>query len=171
MIYDKVIVDAGMWGKKCGGHSSDILKETITTVSANDATSVAYIYDGNQDSSDDTSGNDFNNTTDPLTVTNAVTSYTHITFATNLLIQIEDEIMRVTGVAGNDVTFAREQGGTTKAAHTSGKSIYVFTAIPIVPGSTPIGTYDLKIGMRSIIGAWHVSCGAGCSIVATGRFT
>jgi hypothetical protein len=80
------------------------------------------------DSTDDTQGGDFNNTTAPLTVTGAVTNYPNITFVVGLLLKLENEILRVTAVNGNDVTFARAQFGTTAAAHANGVSVFVSTA-------------------------------------------
>jgi hypothetical protein len=77
------------------------------------------------DSTDDAQGGDFNNVTNPLTVVAAVTNYAAITFVVGLLVKIENEILRVTAVVGNDVTFARAQLGTVAAAHADGTSLLV----------------------------------------------
>ena len=66
---------------------------------------------------------DFNNTTSPLTVVGAVTTYALITFAVGKLFRMGTEILRVTGIAGNDVTFARAQLGTVAAVHANGVAI------------------------------------------------
>lgn len=86
---------------------------------------------------DTTKNNDFNNTTDPLTVINAVTNYT-ITRAfsdggwqLNKYFVLSDaggnlvEVIRPTAINGNNVTFARGQLGTTAAAIPNGRGIYV----------------------------------------------
>lgn len=45
------------------------------------------------------------------------------------------------------------------------------TNIPIVAANTPIGTYVIKLQLRSRAGAWRVTTGAGASVIATGEFT
>lgn len=86
------------------------------------------------DSTDDTDNDDFNSTDDPLTVVDAVLTYSHITFAVGKLIAIEGEILRVSVKDGNDVTFLRGQSGTTAAAHADGND--VFKGNGIAGGST-----------------------------------
>lgn len=66
---------------------------------------------------------EFDNTTSPLTVMAAVTTYAGITFAVGKLFRLGTEILRVTAIAGNDVTFARAQLGTVAAAHADGAAI------------------------------------------------
>lgn len=72
----------------------------------------------------DVAAGDFYTLTNPLTVEDAVTTYANITFAANLLLKIEDEILLVSAVSSPDVTFARAQLGTTAAKHPAGVSIY-----------------------------------------------
>ena len=67
--------------------------------------------------------NDFNNVTSPLTVVGAVTTYALITFAVGKLFRFGTEVLRVTAIAGNDVTFARAQLGTVAAIHANGVAI------------------------------------------------
>lgn len=70
--------------------------------------------------------NDFNNVTSPLTVIAAVTTYGGaggIVFAVGQLFRLGTEIMRVTAVVGNDVTFARGELRTAITAHANGVSI------------------------------------------------
>jgi hypothetical protein len=43
-------------------------------------------------------------------------------------------------------------------------------AIPILAANTPIGVYVIKLQMRSRIGGWRVTTGAGVSVIATGDF-
>ena len=73
-----------------------------------------------------TQGGDFNNTTDPLTVTGAVAAYPDITFAVDTLVRIEAEVLKVTAVTA-DVTFDRGEEATTTAAHADGVAIYIAT--------------------------------------------
>lgn len=86
--------------------------------------------------------NHFNNVTSPLTVVGAVTTYAGITFAVGKLYRLGTEIIRVTAIAGDDVTFARGQLGTTNAVHANG--------VAIEEGS---GDYsvDLTTGLMTIL--------------------
>ena len=72
---------------------------------------------------------DFTNTTDPLTVTSAVTNYGNITFVSGLFVKIGTEIMEVTNVSGNNVTFQRGVFGTDIISHASGAT-RVFVSTP-----------------------------------------
>ena len=56
-----------------------------------------------------------------------VTSATTLAAGTNSYIRIDNEILRVTGVAGNDLTVSRAQLGTTAAAHTDGSAVTLQT--------------------------------------------
>lgn len=76
------------------------------------------------DSTEVTAGGDWNNVTSPLTVVAAVTDYPAITFVVGKLFRLGTEIIRVTAIAGNDVTFARGQLGTTNAVHADGVAIF-----------------------------------------------
>lgn len=44
-------------------------------------------------------------------------------------------------------------------------------AIEVVPANTPIGTYNVELGIRSRTGAWQVTTGAGVSALAIGQFS
>lgn len=86
-----------------------------------------------------TQNNDFNNTTNPLTVTGALTTYTggyafrdtcfHLTpipgkyWLLDGALTPTEQIM-VTAINGNDVTFARGQAGTPITAFPNGRGIY-----------------------------------------------
>lgn len=95
----------------------------------------------NTDSTDNTQGGDFNNTTDPLVVVDAVLNYTNITFTVGKLIRIENEILVVTDVTGNDVTFARGVSGTTTATHIDTLDIFEGDGI----------TGDIAVGLVAIL--------------------
>lgn len=74
-----------------------------------------------------TSAADFDNLTSPLTLVDAVTSYPQMSFTQGTLLKIDNEIMQVWSVVGNDVTFGRGQEGTLIAAHTADETIYIVT--------------------------------------------
>jgi len=80
------------------------------------------------DTGETTQGGDFNNTSSPLTVTNAVTNYTAIDFQVGYLLKIESEILEVQQVSGNDVTFLRGVADTTIASHANSTTINRGTA-------------------------------------------
>lgn len=41
----------------------------------------------------------------------------------------------------------------------------------VVPASTPVGAFSLPIKLRSKVGGWRVSCGAGAQCICSGTFT
>ena len=88
----------------------------------------------NTDTGDDTQGGDFNNVTDALTVVDFVTNYPNSPATVGLLYRIENEIMAITAVDGNDVTFKRGVSGTTTATHAD--AIDVYEGDGIAGGST-----------------------------------
>lgn len=45
-----------------------------------------------------------------------------------------------------------------------------FTVFPNSPGGG-VGTYTVDLGIKSVLGAWQVTTGAGVSVVACGAFT
>ena len=92
----------------------------------------------NTDSTDDTAGGNWNNTTDPLTVD--CTGMAILALGVGDLLRIENEIMKVTGIdpATDEYTFARGRCGTTAAAHADAEDIYI---------SDAPGMLDIPIGM------------------------
>ncbi len=78
-------------------------------------------------SGDSTSGTDFSNTTNPLTVTAAVTTYPLISFVAGLLVSIGSEILEVASISGNNVTFTRGVLDTQLSSHAASVSITVST--------------------------------------------
>ena len=111
--------DAGAPAKGTLRVASDVVEAQTVTIGS-DVYEVEVV---DTDTTDDTANSDFDNTTDPLTVTGAVTSYSNITFATGKLIRIENEMLRVTAVNGDDVTFSRGVSGTTPATHADANDI------------------------------------------------
>jgi hypothetical protein len=43
-------------------------------------------------------------------------------------------------------------------------------AISVLPANTPIGTYRIQLDLKSRVGGWRVTTGAGVSVIATGDF-
>ena len=60
-------------------------------------------------------------------VTLSVTSSAALGAGTNSYIRIDDEILQVSSIAGNDLTVVRAQLGTTAAAHTDGSTVNLQT--------------------------------------------
>ena len=60
-------------------------------------------------------------------VTLTVTSAAALGAGTNSYIRIDDEILQVSSIAGNDLTVVRAQLGTTAAAHTDGSTVTLLT--------------------------------------------
>jgi hypothetical protein len=79
----------------------------------------------NTDSTDDTDNEDFDSEDSPLVVEDAVLTYPGCTFEVGALIRIENEILRVSAVEGDDVTFLRAQSGTVLAAHADAEDIFI----------------------------------------------
>ena len=83
-----------------------------------------------KDSGDDTAGGLWNNITDPLTVAMPSATYPVIgvggtdPLTVGEYIYIGTELLLVTVIAGNNVTFARGQLGSTTAAHADAVSIF-----------------------------------------------
>ena len=68
-------------------------------------------------------GGTFSDSDTTLTVTSAAS----LGASTNDYIRIDDEFLRITGVAGNDLTVTRAQLGSTAAAHTNGSTVTIQT--------------------------------------------
>lgn len=45
------------------------------------------------------------------------------------------------------------------------------TAVNVVPANTPIGVYVIHLGIRSKVGAWSITTGAGAQAIASGQFS
>ena len=68
-------------------------------------------------------GGTFSDSDTTLTVTSAAS----LGASTNDYIRVDDEFLRITGVAGNDLTVTRAQLGSTAAAHTDGSTVTIQT--------------------------------------------
>ena len=100
--------------------AADVVHEQTVTIGA-DVYEVEVV---NTDSTDDTDNGDFDSEDSPLVVAD-ISVYTGLDLAVGDLIRIEDEILRVSDVTGDAVTFLRGQSGTTIAAHADAQDIFV----------------------------------------------
>ncbi len=122
------VMEGGIFENLGGGELIDLLgmgdiNDPLVESTNEEATKTTYESDPlSTDSTDDTAGGDFTNTTDPLTIL-AATYPAVAAKGVGGLIKVEDEIMRITEV-GTDVTLARAQLGTVAASHADGTSIY-----------------------------------------------
>ncbi len=120
--FDKTVANPGAGVQVSLGQAS--VKDTVVrSVSLED--DATYVKgDVATDTTNDTADDSFNNTTSPLTVVDAVADYAAISFAVGQYLKIDNEILRVSAIVGDDVTFQRAQLGTTAAAHADGTSIF-----------------------------------------------
>jgi hypothetical protein len=82
-----------------------------------------------------------------------------------------DQVMGTTGAVGD---WLESLILTVSAAATSTVEIDDGTAagaIPVLAANTPIGVYVVKLQLRSRVGGWRVTTGAGVSAIATGDFS
>jgi hypothetical protein len=124
-----------------GGRATNYFEFTGNVVNGEVAAIGDDVYEVevvNTDSNDVTANDDFANTTNPLTVVDAVTEYSNITFAVGDLIRIENEMLRVTGISGDDVTFSRGASATTAASHADDEVMYVGNGAG-TPGNILVG--------------------------------
>ncbi len=96
------------------------------------------------DTTDDTAGGTWNNTTNPITIVAA--SYPGTPTAVGSLIKVENEILRVSAFGGGNITLQRAQVGTTAAAHANGVSIFKDAGNDYVPDLTNGSIYILPAG-------------------------
>ena len=107
-----------------GRKAMNVLRVAADVISAETVTIGADVYEVeivNTDTTDDTAGATWNNTTDPLSIVEA--TYPNVPTGVGSLIRVENEIMRVTATGAN-LTLARGQSGTTTVAHADALDIY-----------------------------------------------
>lgn len=131
----------------------------------------------NTDSTDNTAGGSFNNTTDPLVVAASV-AYPGV-FARGVgdLVRIQSEIMRITAKGATDLTFQRGVSGTTTAAHANALDIFIgngiaggsTVAVGLVTTLTPAAFSPALIDDINSEGteAFTASAGASNAVVIT----
>lgn len=87
-------------------------------------------------SGDATQGSEFDNTTDPLTVAITAGNYPNLNGALVVgdIVHIDAEYLRVTVVAGDNITFARGAEGSSAAVHADAVSIDLSSNPFVTPG-------------------------------------
>jgi len=158
-VLDGTLADAKLASslvKDVGALATGVLRVTGVTVDGQTITIGADIFEIDPitvDSTDDTEGGNWNNTTDPLTVTMTSALYPQIgvggavPLVVGELIYIGTEYLRVTGIVSDDVTFERGAGGSTAATHADAQNISVSAATP-APTNIPVGVQaDFSAGV------------------------
>lgn len=110
-----------------GTKALGVLRVAADVASPETVTIGADVYEVeivNTDSTDNTAGGDFNNTTNPLVLANAGADYPNVGWGAGKLIRIESEIMRVESINGNRVRLKRGDSGTTIATHANALDIF-----------------------------------------------
>lgn len=112
-----------------GAFASALLVLAENVVAADNFTIGDDVYEieiVNTDSTDNTAGGLWNNTTSPLIVDLSPAAYDNLrpTLAVGKLIRIENEILRLAKINGNKYEFHRGDSGTTAAAHANGVDIF-----------------------------------------------
>lgn len=79
------------------------------------------------------------------------------------------QVLGVTGAKGDYldriiVSVATSATGTCSINDGGG------TEIPLTAANTPIGVYVIKLGLRSQVGTWRVTTGAGATAIGIGEF-
>lgn len=132
-----------------GLQASGVIRVEADVASAETVTIGGDVYEVeivNTDTGDDTGGvaSDFANTTNPLTVPLALANYAAMapvggsdSVAVGDLIRIETEMMLITGISGDNVTFKRGVSGTTIASHADAEDIYEGDGVSA--GRIPVG--------------------------------
>ena len=71
------------------------------------------------------------------TTNSATLTFSSATFASNDILRVDDEILRVAAATGPTVTVARAQAGTTNTIHATGSVIYAYS--PVMRDNLPVG--------------------------------
>ncbi|KKM89280.1 hypothetical protein LCGC14_1250300 [marine sediment metagenome] len=149
-VLDGTLADAKLASslvKDVGALANGVLRVTGVTVDGQTVTIGSDIFEIDPitvDSTDDTEGGNWNNVTDPLTVTMTSALYPQIgvggavPLVVGELIYIGTEYLRVTGIVSDDVTFERGAGGSSAATHADAQDIFVSAGTP-APTDIPVG--------------------------------
>jgi hypothetical protein len=88
---------------------------------------------------------EFNNTTDPLTLN--VTAGQGVYFRAGDIVRVEAELMRVSVVSTDDVTFVRAYGGSTNAAHAGVQPIEIIGNVNVQDAAQGASRTNTKTGL------------------------
>ena len=124
-VNDLLLIDAEILTiQSVSGNDVTVARGTLSTSAASHAAAAPItLIEPAATASTINEGATFTDSDTTLTVTSATT----LAAGTNSYIRIDNEILRVTGVAGNDLTVSRAQLGTTAAAHTDGSAVTLQT--------------------------------------------
>ncbi len=129
-----------------GAPSRSTLRMDADVVDAQTVTIGSDVYefeDVTNDSTDDTQGNDFNNTTTPLTLPTFTTDYANVTpVAVGDIIRIASELMVVSVADGTSRTFVRGVSGTSVATHAN--------AVNVLDGGGTTGS-NIAVGLTGTL--------------------
>ena len=135
-VWDKAnapLSDAGDPGDNTLRVAADVISAETVTI-GDDVYEVEIV---NTDTTDDAQGGDFVPVTNPLPVADFVTNYSNTTVAVGLLLRLENEIVKMSAIDGDDVTFIRGVSGTTIATHAD--AVDVYEGDGVVAGNIPVG--------------------------------
>jgi|TARA_B100000035_G_scaffold241018_1_gene209398 hypothetical protein len=124
-VNDLLLIDAEILTiQSVSGNDVTVARGTLSTSAASHAAAAPVtLIEPAATASTINEGATFTDSDTTLTVTSATT----LAAGTNSYIRVDNEILRVTGVAGNDLTVSRAQLGTTAAAHTDGSAVTLQT--------------------------------------------
>lgn len=79
------------------------------------------------------------------------------------------QVLGATGAAGDYIDHLVVSVAT--AATSTVTLLDGATSITITAANTPIGVYNVDLGLISVSGAWKITTGAGATVIAVGNFT
>ena len=124
-VADVLLIDSELITiQSVSGNDVTVLRGQLATSAASHAAAAPItLIEAAGTSSTINEGSTFTDSDTTLTITSAAA----LGGGTNSYIRIDDEILQISGVVGNDLTVVRAQLGTTAAAHTDGSTVTLQT--------------------------------------------
>ena len=124
-VNDVLLIDAELVVvQSVSGNDVTVLRgQLATSAVSHAAASAVTLIEPAGTSSTINEGGTFSDSDVTLTITSAAA----LGGGTNSYIRVDDEVLRISGVSGNDLTVVRAQLGTTAAAHTDGSTVTLQT--------------------------------------------
>ena len=124
-VADVLLIDSELVTiQSVSGNDVTVLRGQLATSAASHAAAAPItLIEAAGTSSTINEGSTFTSSDTTLTVTSAAA----LGGGTNSYIRIDDEVLQISGVVGNDLTVVRAQLGTTAAAHTDGSTVTLQT--------------------------------------------
>ena len=124
-VADVLLIDSELLTvQSVSGNDVTVLRGQLATSAVSHAAAAPItLIEAAGTSSTINEGATFTDSDTTLTVTSAAA----LGGGTNSYIRIDDEVLQISGVAGNDLTVVRAQLGTTAAAHTDGSTVTLQT--------------------------------------------